>query len=171
MLPGENFPSIKIKRLKGDDWDVEKLAPKNFSLLVVFRGLHCGICSKYLQALEANLNKFSALGVEVLAASADSEEKAKTTLEAWNLSDLDVGYGLDREVGKQLGLYLSQRRKDSEPETFFEPAMFWIDARGQLFFASVQNMPFLRPPIGEIVDKWIPFVLENAIPARGTLGY
>ncbi len=53
-----------------------------------------------------------------------------------------------------------------EPQIFVEPGLFLIRPDRTLYFASVQNMPFARPPLGEVL-RMIAWTVENRAPARG----
>jgi hypothetical protein len=49
-----------------------------------------------------------------------------------------------------------------------EPALFLLDADGQVVFADVSNSPFCRPDLTLVIEG-IRFVLETGYPTRGTL--
>ena len=49
-----------------------------------------------------------------------------------------------------------------------EPALFLLDADGQVVFADVSNSPFCRPDLALVIEG-IRFVLETGYPTRGTL--
>jgi peroxiredoxin len=138
---------------------------------VFYRGLHCPICSAYLGDLDRKLDAFRERGVEVIAISSDSEERARQSKDKWQLPHLTVGYGLDLDVARAWGLYISSSRGMTsagveEPKRFNEPGLFLIRPDGTLYFASVQTMPFARPGFGDIL-KAIDFVIAKDYPARG----
>jgi peroxiredoxin len=58
----------------------EKPAAK-FDLVVVYRGLHCPICAKYLIELETLTPEFHKLCVNVVALSSDNAERAQAMAE------------------------------------------------------------------------------------------
>ena len=68
--------------------------------------------------------------------------------------------------GVLVALYVSARRKDSEPAAFFEPGLFVVRRGGELFFAATQNMPWSRPSLTAPLE-WLPRAIEHAVPARG----
>lgn len=102
----------------------------------------------------------------MVAISGNSRELAETTVEEWGLGDLTVGYGLGHEDAERWGLFLSAAIKDSEPDTFVEPALFVVRPDGTLYASIVQTMPFARPPLSKLLET-LEFVIEKEYPARG----
>jgi peroxiredoxin len=94
---------------------------------VFYRGLHCPICKTQLRELESKLDEFDKRGVAVVAVSSDSKQRAMQTREAWELSRLRIGYGLDLAAARSWGLFISSGRGMTsagveEPAYFSEPA-------------------------------------------------
>ena len=152
-------------------WSIADQTPENFTLIVVYRGLHCPICATYLGSLNARTEEFEKRGVNVVVLSSDDEERAKTAKEKWGLDKLTVGYGLDLDTARQWGLYISTSRGKTsigvvEPDQFAEPGLFFVRPDGTLYFANVQTMPFARPRFEDILPA-LDFVLKNDYPARG----
>jgi peroxiredoxin len=152
-------------------WRLADQHPEHFTMVVFYRGLHCGICSRYLADLERKLDAFKERGVEVIAISSDTEERARQSKEKWQLPNLTIGYGLDLDTADAWGLYISTSRGMTssgveEPALFNEPGLFVIRPDGTLYFASVQTMPFARPGFGDIL-KALDFVIAKDYPARG----
>ncbi len=170
IQPGEKFPSVSLKNVAGGEWNLPQDCRAAFTLLVVYRGVHCSVCARYLSEIAEHLEALEAMNVEVITTSGDTREKGLQAQAEWSGGKLATGYGLDEATAKLLGLYLSSARKPVEPERFFEPGLYLITADGTLLFVSLQNMPFGRTPIQDLLD-WIPKVLENNIPPRGTMRY
>ncbi len=89
----------------------------------------------------------------------------------WGLDALTVGYGLDLEVARAWGLYISTSRGKTslgivEPERFSEPGLFLIRPDQTLYAAIIHTMPFARPHFAEVVAA-LDFILEHDYPARG----
>lgn len=97
----------------------------------------------------------------------DTEKRAKKAGEEWNIPNLPVAYNLSQEQAKSYGLYLSKAISDKEPEVFSEPGMFLIKPDGTLYFSSVQNAPFTRPAMSDLINA-IDFIKKEDYPARGT---
>lgn len=171
VMPRQHAPALEVDTLGGGTWRLADQTPGNFTLVVFYRGLHCPICSRYIADLERKLADFAELGVDVIAISADSEERARTAQRDWKLDRLTIGYGLDLDTARAWGLYISSGvGKTStgveEPALFPEPGLFLVRADGTVYFGSVQTMPFARPGFAEILGA-TKFVLEHKYPARG----
>ncbi len=166
LYPRDPVPPFEAPSLDGGLWRLADQEPENFTMIVVYRSLHCVACKAYLKALNEQVSGFDAIGVEAFVVSADSRERAIQAKEEWDLHNLKMGYGLDLRMGHSWGLYISDRRNDAEPELFFEPGLFIIKRDGTLFYRSVQNLAFGRPEWGEVLMALNRF-LELDIPARG----
>lgn len=171
LFPRQPTPELEVPTVDGGSWRLADQKPRNFTLVVFYRGLHCPICSRYLADLEAKLDAFEKLGVEAIAVSSDPEDRAREAKQRWKLARLPIGYGLDLDSARRWGLYISSSRGKTsagveEPPLFIEPGLFLVRPDGTLYFASVQTMPFARPSFGEILQA-TEFVLKNDYPARG----
>lgn len=171
VMPRQKAPALSVKTTDGGTWSLADRSPENFTLVVIYRGLHCPICSRYLKDLDNKLGDFAEVGVEVIALSSDTQERASQAKTDWKLDNLTVGYGLDLDTARSWGLYISSGiGKTSagieEPALFAEPGLFLIRADGTVYFGSVQTMPFARPAFAEILGA-TKFVLERDYPARG----
>jgi peroxiredoxin len=171
VMPRQAAPGLEVSTLDGDTWRLADQAPGSFTMVVVYRGLHCPICSRYLADLDRKLGDFAELGVGVIALSSDPEDRARTAREDWKLENLKIGYGLDLDTARAWGLYVSSGIGTTsagieEPDLFAEPGLFLVRADGTVYFASVQTMPFARPSFAEVLGA-TKFVLEKGYPARG----
>jgi len=164
-------PELEVPTTHGGTWRLGAQTPESFTMIVFYRGFHCPICSAHLRDLERKLDAFTERGVEVVAVSSDTEERARQAKEAWKLERLTVGYGLDLDKARAWGLYISSGRGKTstgveEPALFSEPALYLVRPDGTLYFGTVQTMPFARPDFGAVL-KAIDFVEEKSYPARG----
>ncbi|MUP45536.1 redoxin domain-containing protein [Gramella sp. BOM4] len=167
LKPGQQVPDLILDTTKGVKWNLQESKPENFTLLIVYRGIHCPVCKKYLEELNEKVDDFRDKGVEVVCVSSNAKELAYQTVEEWEVENLDIAYGMDTEEGRKWGLYVSEAIKESEPEAFLEPALFIIRPDNSLYSASIQSMPFARPRIEELL-KSISFVIKEDYPARGS---
>lgn len=166
-VPRQVVPPLEVPTLDGDGFDIRAARPRTFTLLVMYRGLHCPYCKAYLTELDQLVAQFDQRGVEAIAISADSEERAREASREWKLTHLRVGYALPIEMARVWGLYVSAARAGSkEPPLFSEPGIFLVNPDASLFWASVSTMPFARPHFDEILAA-IDFVLSRSYPARG----
>lgn len=171
LVPRQPVPDLSLALAGGGSWRLSDQKPQNFTMLVVYRGLHCPICKGYLGDLESNLQRFKELGVTVIAASGDDAERALAAEQQWGLHSLPIAYGLPLQEARRWGLYVSSSRGKTslgveEPRYFVEPGLFLIRPDRTLYFASVQTTPFARPPIEEVL-KAIEFAIVKGYPARG----
>ena len=171
LFPRQPVPTLDVGLADGGTFNVAAEKPESFTLVVFYRGLHCPICKTQLRELESKLDEFDKRGVAVVAVSSDSRERAEQTKQAWGLTRLRLGYGLDLASARRWGLFISTGRGMTstgveEPARFSEPALYLIRPDGTLYFGSVQTMPFARPHFSDILAA-IDYVLKNNYPARG----
>lgn len=171
MRPGTTAPELKIESFSNKEWDLHKVQPDKYTLVVFYRGLHCPICKKHLQALSKNISAFKKEGVsEIIALSGDTKEKAIEAKEKWGLTDLNLGFEQSTKSMSEWGLFISKSIKDSEPHFFGEPGVFLIDKESKIFSSATCSMPFARPQIEDLLSG-IKFMNENDYPRRGTISY
>ena len=166
MKPQQKVPSLEVDLINDTKWVMDKQDPEKYTMILFYRGLHCPVCKKQLENLKGKLSEFVDRGVNVIAISMDSEERAKKAGKEWDIASIPVGYEMTEAQAKEWGLYLSKGISDKEPDLFSEPGMFLIRKDGTLYSSSVQTMPFARPGLDDIL-KAIDFVEKEDYPARG----
>jgi peroxiredoxin len=170
LSAGQEFPVLSVEKIGGGKLDFLNAKGENdWLLVVVYRGKHCPLCSNYLAELNDLLPKFNALGVDVIAMSADPKEKALVHVNKINLN-FDVGYGLTIEQMATLGLYVSNPRSEAETDRLFaEPGLFVINSENQVQLIDISNAPFVRPELKSIING-LGYIRnpENHYPIRGT---
>ncbi len=169
--PGIRTPELEVKTLEGDTWRLSNQKPKNFSMIVAYRGLHCPVCKTYLRDLDRNADEFKKRGVETIVVSTDSKERAAQTKEDWGIKNVNVGYGMSIDKAREWGLYISSGRGKTslgieEPAQFSEPGLFLVQPDCTLYASSVASMPFARPHFKEVLSA-VDFIVEKNYPARG----
>ena len=137
-------------------------------MLVFYRGLHCPFCQAQLVELDQKLEKFADLGIEVIAISGDSLERARQSQSDWGLKNLLVGYDLPEAAMRRWGLYLSHGAFANEPKLFSEPATFLIKPCGTIAFSIIGNTPFVRPHLDDLLSG-LDYILQNNYPIRGNV--
>ena len=172
LKPRQPVPALDVETLQGS-WSMTKQAPKNFTMLVFYRGLHCTICTKYLKDLDRLAEDFAKAGVIILALSCDDKERAFEAQSNWDLQNISLGYGVTTEQAQSWGLHRSAGRGKTsigieEPSEFSEPGLFLIQPDQTLYWSQVSTMPFARPLFKEVLGA-LNFVLEKNYPARGEL--
>ena len=164
--PKHKAPNLNFPLLDGSQWELNGQTPENFTLIVFYRGLHCPICKKYLQQLEALLPEFKSRGVNVVAVSMDTEKRARLSRKKWEIQDLTLGYALSEKAARAWGLYLSKGIKEGEPDKFNEPGLFLIDNENLVYYSAMNSNPWGRPYLPSFV-KAVDYIINSGYPARG----
>ncbi len=157
---GQDNTVVDISKPTGEsDWQ----------MVVVYRGRHCPLCTKFLNNLAGFRQRLLDIGIDIAAVSADSREQLDD-----HLTRLDVNfplfYGLTLEQMQELGLYISVPRSEKETDhNFAEPGLFVINNDGKVQVVDISNNPFARPDLEVFVSglEWIRKP-ENNYPVRGT---
>ena len=167
---GSAFPELSASRLDGVTEDLSRpIDGADWKMVVVYRGQHCPLCTRYLNALEGYLPRLKEIGIDVAAVSADSREQLEGHMERLEVS-FPLYYGLTLEQMEALGLYISIPRSEQETDHLFaEPGLFVINAQGQVQVVDISNNPFVRPDPEAMVGglEWIRKP-DNNYPIRGT---
>lgn len=173
LQPGDAFPRLLVA---GDDGSVRDLSrpqgDHDWMMVVVYRGRHCPMCTRYLNRLEEYVSRLSELGVDVAAVSGDSAEQLARHREKLEVS-VPIHHGLTVAQMQQLGLYISDPRSPKETDhPFAEPGLFVINEHGTLQVVDLSNNPFVRPELETLVSglQWIRDP-KNDYPIRGMRPY
>ncbi len=160
------FPTLSLPSLSGKSLVLGEPPQGQWQLLVMYRGLHCPICKKYLGQINDMKADFDKMNVQIVAVSTDPEEKAKKFAAELGLN-FELVYGLSIEQARGLGLYISTPMDSTETDRpFAEPGLFFIRPDGGLHFSEVSSAPFCRPDL-EMIKKGIGIIQEKDYPARG----
>ncbi len=167
---GDPFPEVKATLLTGEHINLaETRDGGDWKMIVVYRGQHCPLCTKYLNELETHREAFRELGVEIVGVSADSKSQLESHLEKLSVN-FPLAYGLTLDQLKTLGVYISDPRSEKETDhRFAEPGLFIVNEQGNLHVVDIANNPFSRPSLPQLLSgiKWIRDP-ENNYPIRGT---
>ncbi len=167
---GADFPSLSATGQDDSVVDISKpTGDADWQMVVVYRGRHCPMCTKFLNSLAGFRQRLLDIGIDIAAVSGDNKEQLED-----HLSRLDVNFplfhGLTVEQMQDLGLYISVPRSDQETDhNFPEPGLFVINADGQVQVVDLSNNPFARPDLEIFVGglEWIRNP-DNNYPIRGT---
>ncbi len=77
LLPRRPVPELRVPTLAHGEFDLAADAPKLFTLICFYRGLHCPVCLKYLRELESLIPEYERRGTKVIAISSDVRERAQ----------------------------------------------------------------------------------------------
>lgn len=167
---GDLFPAIELPSLSGENIIIgTPQGDADWRLVVVYRGKHCPMCTRYLNEIEKLKQEFSQLNIDVIAVSADSKIQATAHLAELSIS-YPIAYGLNIAQMHQLGLYISNPRSAQETDhPFAEPGLFVVNGEGQVQVIDISNGPFVRPELGVLLAG-LSFIRnpENNYPIRGT---
>lgn len=164
--PGARVPDLAVSLAGGGTWNLADQSPGRFTLIVFYRGLHCPVCRTQLRELDRRLDELSQRGIEAIAISADTQERADRTRSDWHLERLTLGYGLTETAMRQWGLFVSHSIKDTEPNLFNEPGLYLVRPDQTLYYTALNSMPFGRPRLDDLLVG-IDHVINADYPARG----
>ena len=167
---GAVFPALPVSDQDDALVDISKpTGDADWQMVVVYRGRHCPLCTKFLNGLAGFRGRLLDIGIDIAAVSADSKEQLEE-----HRTRLDVNFplfhGLTLEQMQELGLYVSIPRSEQETDhNFAEPGLFVINADGKIQVTDLSNNPFARPDLEVFVSglEWIR-APENNYPIRGT---
>src|ERR1700748_1329716 len=112
LLPRQPVPKLRVPTLSHGDFDLATDAPKLFTLISFYRGLHCPVCLKYLRDLDALIPEYERRGIKVIAISSDVCERAQEMAGKVG-AGLRFGYSLPLTVAREWGLYISSSQGKS----------------------------------------------------------
>lgn len=168
LTSGGNLPAITLPLVGGGEATLGQTQDSSvWQIVIIYRGLHCPICHKYLKRLEELREGFANASAEILAVSGDPLEKAQAMVEKHDLT-FPVAYDLSIQQMKQLGLYISEPRSPQETDRpFAEPATFALNKEGKIQLIELSNTPFNRADLSELLET-VEWIDENDYPIRGT---
>jgi peroxiredoxin len=171
LMPRKPVPALEFDVVGGGRWSLAEQKPRNFSMIVFYRGLHCPICHRYTSELNGMIADYDKRGVATVITSTDPQERAADAKAKWGLPNLAVGYGVSIDKAREWGLYVSTSRGKTsvgieEPPLFAEPGIFLVKPDATLYWSSVSTMPFARPHFTDILGA-IDFAISRNYPARG----
>ncbi len=165
LVGGATFPQIELPKIGGGTLSFGGARPR-WTLLIVYRGKHCGRCKNYLNKFEKSYAAWQDAGFDVAVISADTIDRVQADVQEFGWS-FDVGYDLSEEDMRALGLYISTPLSDQEASrNFAEPGVFCIRPDGTAQIVAISNGPAARPDLDELLDGMI-FTIDNDRPARG----
>ena len=168
LMPRQAAPTLRFELTDGSTWSLGKETPPAVDMIVVYRGLHCPVCKTCLGELDSKLPEFAKRGVNVVAVSTDSQDRADKAKSEWSLANLKLGFGLTIAEARAWQLYISSSIREAEPAQFSEPGLFLVKPDGTLFYSSRSSAPWGRPPLDQIL-RGIDIATERKMPARGEL--
>ncbi len=166
IVPQQPVPTLFVDTLAGNRWNLADQRPQHFTLIAFYRGVHCPNCRRWLNQLDQRFETFGERGVQAIAISCDSRERAEQARGDWHLEKVLIGYGLDIETARRWGLYISEGIEENEPDRFCEPGLFIVRTDGRLHGSVVSTLSFARPHFDEVL-RGIETIIQKALPPRG----
>ncbi len=167
---GADFPALPVYDQGDSTVDIARPGGNaDWRMVVVYRGRHCPLCTKFLNNLTAFRQRLLDINIDIAAVSADSEEQLTEHRERLDVN-FPLYFGLTLQQMQDLGLYISVPRSEQETDhNFAEPGLFVINADGRVQVVDISNNPFARPDLEVLVSglEWIRKP-ENNYPIRGT---
>lgn len=167
---GAEFPPLNAYDNDEKLVDIGKpTGDSDWQMVVVYRGRHCPLCTKFLNGLAGFRQRLLDIGIDVAAVSADSKEQLSEHREQLDVN-FPLFYGLSLEQMQDLGVYVSIPRSAKETDhNFAEPGLFVINGDGSVQVVDISNNPFARPDLEVFVSglEWIRNP-DNNYPIRGT---
>ena len=166
IIPGQKTPSLILDTIDNKEWSLESNFNRTKSLIIFYRGLHCPVCSDFLKLIDTQILDYKKSNTEVIAVSMDNKDKALKAKNDWNLTNLNLAYGLSEDKAREWNLYISNSIKEAESDVFCEPGLFVIKEDGSLYIVNTSNMPWARPDVSSLPAKLL-FAEEKQYPVRG----
>ena len=167
---GAEFPALSVYDSDETLVDIAKpTGDSDWKMVVVYRGRHCPLCTKFLNGLSGFRQRLLDIGIDLAAVSADSKEQLTEHMEQLDVN-FPLFHGLTPEQMQDLGVYVSVPRSEKETDhNFAEPGLFVINGDGSVQVVDISNNPFARPDLEVFVSglEWIR-APENNYPIRGT---
>jgi peroxiredoxin len=166
VRPRQAAPELTVPLLRGGTYRLDEQTPELFTMLVFFRGLHCPVCRAQLTELDRRLDELHSRGIDVMAVSGETRERATKLAGEWKIERLPLAYGLTEDQMRAWGLFVSRGLGDHEPAQFNEPGLFLINPDHTVYYESILSMPVGRPRLDDLlhgIDYWT----ANGYPARG----
>lgn len=171
LHPGDSFPALAVHSRDEGVVDITKpTGDRDWQMVVVYRGRHCPMCTKFLNGLAAFRERLSNIGIDIAAVSGDSADQLAEHLDRLGDVNFPLCYGLTEEQMQSLGLFISVPRSEKETDhNFAEPGLFVVNGDGALQVVDISNNPFARPDLEILVSglEWIRNP-DNNYPIRGT---
>ena len=166
VRPTQPAPDLTVPLLRGGTYRLTDHRPRTFTMVVFFRGLHCPVCRAQLSELERRLGELEERGIDVIAVSGETLERATQLAQEWKLERLNVAYGLTEAQMRAWGLFISRGIAEHELALFNEPGLFLISPDRTVYYESVLSMPVGRPRLADLLNG-IDYWTTHDYPARG----
>lgn len=139
-LLGKVAPDFKLSDDQGRAVSLQTLLADGPVVIVFYYGYHCNHCVGQLFGLNEDLPRFTEIGTQVVAISADSPELTAKRFAEYGRFDFPVLSDTDGQVAAAYGVY--EPEHDGKPENKLH-GTFVVDADGTVLWCQAGNKPFL----------------------------
>lgn len=166
LTPRGAMPDLDLPLAGGGRFNLRAEPIDRFLLIDAYRGHHCPRCRAHLMDLHAKLPHFRRRGVNAVALSMDTRERAEASKSEWLLNDLRLAYGLSASRVGDIGLFLSDAINEREARRFCEPGTFLVAPDYTLYMAIYNTTPFARFHFADLLEG-IETIISRDYPPRG----
>lgn len=139
---GQLFPSLAVPAVGGGSIPIPQSLAGSYGVILIYRGAWCPYCQTQLGAFQRASEKWSRVGIKVVALSVDDEAATKATIEKYKLS-FPVGHSADvKEVARVTGAYTN------DSPSYLQSTGFVLDREGHVLIAVYSS-----GPIGRLVPE------------------
>ncbi len=164
---GSEMPEFDLPLIGGGNVHIGGKRDK-YQMVIVYRGKHCPVCKNYLGGFKEIQQNFTDVNTDVVVISGDPEDRAQADVDEFGW-DFAVGYGLSQDQMRDLGLYISEPRSETETDRPFpEPGLFVVNPEGKVQIVDISNAPWARPDLARVANG-LKYLQDNNSPIRGTL--
>src|SRR5277367_6799881 len=112
---GDSFPNLKLKLTDGTEIQTKGGLKQPWNVVLFYRGSWCPFCVTQLKSFQSGLEKLTAEGIGVLAASVDSLDKAKEIQKSTGAT-FPIAYGLPvKETAETIGAFFDAAPAHTAP--------------------------------------------------------
>ena len=83
LIPDAPTPALSLLVVGGGTWTLADQTHGSFTMIVIYRGLHCPVCKTYLTKLSAMMDDARSYGLNVVLASMDGIALAAQAKADW----------------------------------------------------------------------------------------
>jgi peroxiredoxin len=139
LLIGHAAPDFVLADHRAQQWRLEKQIDLGPVVLVFYLGYQCNACVHHLFELNADLDRFRALGAQIVAISDDPPELTRVQFERYGAFGFPVLSDPDHAVAGLFGVY--HDAAENEPARL-QHGTFLLGRDGQVHWAQYGGTPF-----------------------------
>lgn len=152
---GDLFPRLSIRAVGGGTISLPDDLAGSFGVVLINRGSWCPFCNAQLAAFSRAADKFSELGIRVVAFSVDHETAAAALVEKHRLT-FPVGYGVDADtIASATGAFIN------DDPRYLQSTGFVLDPDGRVI-TGVYSTAAIGRLVPDDVAGFVRYVKSHA---------